>query len=157
MIMSLLARVLTLHGTARLTRRKFLKARSRYTVQFCMLTPMCNYLVRVRTNEIALQTMEMRGFVLHRTKGRRICTLCTPARHVGSVLLKITAHKRVQTLMPCRMLNETRLVAKRVTTVLAHAMKMSLMFPVTAVWVPAIFVESEPVENKWKRFGNGAF
>lgn len=146
--MSLLPRVLTLHSTTRLTRREFLKSRSRNTVQFCMLTPMRDYLVRVRTNEVALQTMEVRCFVLHRAKGRRIGALCTATWHVGSILLKITAHKSVQTLVPCRMLNETCLVAKRITTVLAHAMEMSLMLPVTAVRVPAIFVESEPIENK---------
>jgi len=65
MIMRLLARVLTLHSTARLTGGKFLETRRRDTVQFGVLPPMSNHLIRVCADEVALQTMKMRRLVLH--------------------------------------------------------------------------------------------
>lgn len=42
------------------------------------------------------------------------------------------------------MLNETRFVAERVAAVLTHAVEMCLVLSVAAVWVPTVFVESEP-------------
>lgn len=46
--------------------------------------------------------------------------------------------------MPGRVLHEPGLVAETVTAVLAHAMEVRLVFPVTAVRVMAVLVEPEP-------------
>lgn len=46
--------------------------------------------------------------------------------------------------MSGRVLYESGLVAKTVTAVLAHAVEMRLVFPVTAVRIMAVLVEPEP-------------
>jgi len=46
--------------------------------------------------------------------------------------------------VPGRVLHEPGLVAETVTAVLAHAVEMRLVFPVTAVRVVAVLVEPEP-------------
>lgn len=144
MIVSLFAGMLALYTTARLARRELLKARRRDTVQFRVLPPVGDHLVRVCANEIALETMEVGRLVLHRAQRGRVRALRPAARHVCPVLLEIAAHQGVETLVPRRVLNETRLVAERVAAVLTHAVEVRLMLPVTAVGIPAVLVESEP-------------
>lgn len=145
--MRLFAGMLALHPAARLTRCELLKARRRDAVQFRVLPPVRDHLVRVRADEVALQAMKMRRFVLHRAQRGGVRALGPTAGHVRSVLLKIAAHQGVQSLVSGGVLNETRLVAERVAAVLSHAMEMGLMFPVTAMGVPAVLVESEPETN----------
>jgi len=144
-IVRLLAGVLALHRSARLTGRKLLETRSRDAVQLGVLSPMRDHFVRVRANEVAFQTVKVRCLVLHRSEGRRVRALSPAAGYVGTILLEITAHQGVQPLVPRGMLHEAGLVAKRVTAILAHAVEVSLMLSVAAVRVPAVFVESESV------------
>lgn len=146
--MGLLAGVLTLHGPAGLTGCELLETRCRDAVQLGMLPSMGDHLVRVRANEVALKTVKMRRLVLHRTKGRRVRALSPAAGHVGPVLLEITAHQGIQSLVPRGMLHEASFVAERVAAVLTHAVKMCLMLSVTAMRVPAVFVESKSVTTK---------
>lgn len=151
MIVSLFAGMLALYTTARLTRRELLKACRRYTVQFRVLPPVGDHFVRVRANEVALEAMEVGRLVLHRAQRRRVRALCPPTRHVRSVLLEIATHQGVETLVSRRVLDETSFVAERVPAVLTHAVEMRLMFPVTAVGIPAILVESEPEISTTRR------
>lgn len=143
MIVRLFAGVLALNGAARLARREFLKARSGYAVELGVLSPMGDDLVGVGTDEIALETVKVRGLVLHRAEARRVRALSSSARHVRAVLLKISAHQSVQALVSRRVLNETGLVAKRVSAVLSHAVEMRLMLAIAAVRVATVLVEAK--------------
>lgn len=143
--MRLLAGMLTLHGSAGLTGRELLKTRRRDAVQLGVLPSMGDYLVRVRANKIALQTMKVRRLVLHRSERRRVRALSSAARHIGAILLEVATHQGVQALVSCGMLHETRFVAERIAAVLAHAVEVSLMLSVAAMRIPAILVEPEPV------------
>lgn len=55
-------------------------------------------------------------------------------------------------LVSGRVLHESGLVAETVTAVLAHAVEMGLVFPVTAVRVMAVLVEPEPQVSFGNRF-----
>lgn len=112
MIMCLLARMLTLHSSARLTGRKFLETRRRDTVQLGVLPPMSDHFIRVCANEVAFQTVKMRRFVLHRPERRCVCALSPAARHIGPILLEITTHQGIQSLVPRGMLHKTSFVAE---------------------------------------------
>lgn len=147
MVMRLLAGMLALHSSARLTRGKLLEARRRDAVQLGVLPPVSDHLVRVRADKVALQAMKVRRLVLHRSERRRVRTLSSAAGHVGAILLKVAAHQGVQALVSRGVLHETRLVAERVAAVLAHAVKVSLMLSVAAMRIPAILVEPEPVQR----------
>lgn len=148
MIMSLLARVLTLHGPAGLTGGELLETRRRDAVQLGVLPSMGDHLIRVRANKVALETVKVRRLVLHRTKRRRVSALSPAAWHIGPILLEITSHQGIQPLMPRGMLHETSFVAEGVAAILTHAMKMCLMLSVTAMRVPAVLVESKSVTMK---------
>lgn len=144
-IMRLFARVLTLHSSARLTGRKFLKTRRRDTVQLGMLPPMSDHLICVCADEVTLQTMKMWRLVLHWSEGRCIRALSPPTRHVGPILLEITPHQGIQSLVPRGMLYKTSFVAERITTILTHAVEVCLMLSVAAMMIPAVLVEPKSV------------
>lgn len=144
--MSLLARVLALHGPTGLTGSELLETSRRDAVQLGVLPTMSDHLVRVRANKIALQTVKVRRLVLHRTKGRRVRALSPAAGHVGPVLLEITTHQGVQSLVSRGMLHEASFVAERIAAVLTHAVEMCLMLSITAMRISAVFVESESVK-----------
>lgn len=152
MIVSLFAGMLALYTTAGLTRRELLKTCRRDTVQFRVLPPVGDHFVRVRANEVALEAMEVGRLVLHRAQRGRVRALRPPTRHVGPVLLEIATHQGVEPLVSRRVLDETSFVAERVATVLTHAVEMRLVFPVTAVGIPAVLVESEPNVSFRHRF-----
>lgn len=137
--------MLTLHSSARLTGRKFLETRRRDTVQFGVLPPMGNHLIRVCADEVTLQTVKMRCLVLHRAEGRCVRALSPATWHVGPILLEITSHQGIQPLVPRGMLYETSFVAERITTILTHTVEVSLMLSVAAMRIPAVLVESESV------------
>lgn len=145
MIMRLLARMLTLHSSARLTGCKFLETRCRDTIQLGVLPPMSDHLIRVCADEVALQTVKMRRLVLHWPEGRCVRALSPATWHVGSILLEITSHQGIEPLVPRSMLHKTSLVAERIATILAHTVEVSLMFSIAAMIVPAVLVESESV------------
>lgn len=155
MIVSLFAGMLALYTTAGLTRRELLKTCRRDTVQFRVLPPVGDHFVRVRANEVALEAMEVGRLVLHRAQRGRVRALRPPTRHVGPVLLEIATHQGVEPLVSRRVLDETSFVAERVATVLTHAVEMRLVFPVTAVGIPAVLVESEPeISNETRRLND---
>lgn len=64
-VVSLFARMLALDTPARLTGRELLETCGGYAVQFRVLSSMSDHLVRIRADEIALQTVEVGRFVLH--------------------------------------------------------------------------------------------
>lgn len=148
MIVGLLAGMLALDTAAGLAGCELLETCGRYAVQFRVLPSVSDHLIGVGADEVAFQTVEVRCFVLHRAEGGSVGALDPSAGNVGSVLLEIATHQGVQTFVSSRVLDETCFVAEGVAAVLAHTVEMSLVFPVPAVGVPAVLVESEPVMNK---------
>lgn len=68
-VMGLLAAVLAIRCPAMLTRREFFEARRLYGIQLLMLPPVGDDFVRVRADEVALEAVEVRSFVLRRACG----------------------------------------------------------------------------------------
>ena len=64
-VVSLFARMLALDTPAWLTGRELLETCGGYAVQFRVLPPMSDHLVRIRADEVALQTVKVGRFVLH--------------------------------------------------------------------------------------------
>lgn len=151
MIVRLFAGVLALHGSARLAGSELLETGCRNAVQLGVLPSMGDHLVRVRADEVAFQTVKVRRFVLHRPEGRRVRALSPAARHIGPVLLEVTSHQGVQSLVSRGVLHEASFVAERVTAVLAHTVEMSLMLSIAAMRISAVFVESESVTSNDRR------
>jgi hypothetical protein len=68
-------------------------------------------------------------------------TVGPPARHVGAVLLEVSTHQSVESLVARGVLDEPRLVAEAVPAILPLAVEVRLVLSVAAVLVLAVLVE----------------
>ena len=112
-----------------------------------MLSTMSHDPVCVGAWEVTFETVKVRWLVVGRRSAARIPCMWTvevAAVHVTSILLKLFSHQTVQSVMTSWVLTEASFVTEGVAACFPHAVKVSLMFPVTTVRVAAILIKTIP-------------
>lgn len=141
-VMSLFLIMVASLDTARLRRREFLEASGVDGVPLLVLPTVRHDFVGVRADKVTLQAVEVRCLVLLLTYHRGIDTVRTATRYVRAELIEVSPHERVQSFVAGCVLHKPRLVAERISAILSHAVEVGLVFPVPAVGILAVFVES---------------
>lgn len=84
-----------------LARGVLFKAGCSDIVHLGMLAPMGHHFVGVGAHEVTLNAVEVRRLIGHRSHGVGIWTVGPTAAHITSELVKVSAHKSIESFMTC--------------------------------------------------------